>query len=86
MRYLILCKKFGKIILFCCHESSKRRFANRLESNGLYPFLQIRGIVEPGLGHLFIISSTSHLLYYLLFALLTLYYLLTPSVHPYTLP
>ena len=31
----LLCKKFGKVILFWCHEIAKRRVANGTKSSGL---------------------------------------------------
>ena len=56
----LICYKFCKVIHFWCHESSKRRFANGTESNGLNLFFPIRGIVDQGLKHLFNASSSSH--------------------------
>ena len=42
--------------LFWCLESSKLKVANGTKSNGLNVFLQIKGIVEQGLGQFFTIS------------------------------
>ena len=48
------------IILFWCHESSKRRVANSTESNGLNRFSRMGGIVKQGLWHVFNTTSSSH--------------------------
>ena len=45
---------------FLRSRNSKRKVFNGTESNGLNLLSQIRGIVENGLGHLFITSSSSH--------------------------
>ena len=46
--------------LFLMSRKLKRKVANGTESNGSNLFLQIKGIVEQGLRHLFISSSSSH--------------------------
>ena len=62
MRCSILCKKFCKVILFWCHESSRRRVTNGTELNGLNLFSRIRWIVELGLRRVFIAEGRSHFL------------------------
>ena len=56
-RYSIFCQKFCKVILFWRHKSWKCKVASGMESNALNLFLRIRGLIEQGLEHLFIISS-----------------------------
>ena len=62
MFVILFCKKFSKVVVFCCQEISKGRVADGTESNGINLFSRIRGIVisEHGLGHLFITSCSSH--------------------------
>ena len=63
--HMVFCKKVCKIIFFWCHGSLKCRVANGTESNPFNPFLGVKGKVDKrnnrkGLGHLIIISSSSH--------------------------
>ena len=50
----------SRLRLLWLHKSAKCRVANGTESNGLNRTSRIRGIVEKGLGHLFITSNSSH--------------------------
>ena len=54
------CKKFCKDIIFWCHKILKRQVAIGAESNKLYLFFQLKSIVKQGLGHIFVISSSSY--------------------------
>ena len=57
---LLILQEIFKVILFWCHEISKRRIANGTESNGLNLFSRIKGIMEQGLGNLFTTSRSFH--------------------------
>ena len=56
----LFCKKFCKVILFWCRVTSKRKVANGTDSIRMNLFLQIRVLVKQGLGHFFIVLSSSH--------------------------
>ena len=55
-----MCKKFCEVIFFWCHERLKLSVTTAMEYNGVDLFFLLKEIVEQGLGHVVVISSTFH--------------------------